>query len=93
MSALRRSGLTSANGVSDRQSIGRAALAALASMATVDGPIAPDALLADIEVDSLDLVELAQILEEEHGLSVSASAFAEVVRVSDVIEVVGGQFA
>jgi acyl carrier protein len=76
-----------------RQSIDSAALAALASMAAVDGPIAPDALLVDIEIDSLDLVELTQILEEEHELNVSASAFADVARVSDVIDVVRSHLA
>jgi acyl carrier protein len=86
---LRRSGLALTRIVTDRNSIHRAALAALASMAVVDGPLALDALLADLEIDSLDLVELTQILEEEHGLAVSAGAFAEAVRVSDVIAVVG----
>lgn len=79
--------------MSDRQSIYSAAFAALTSMAAIDGPIALGAPLADVEIDSLDLVELTQILEEDHELRVSASAFADVVSVGDVLDVVRGHLA
>jgi acyl carrier protein len=63
-------------------------LTALASMAAVDRPFTRDALLADVDIDSLDLVELTQVLEDECELSVPADAFAAVVSVGDVIDVV-----
>lgn len=74
-------------GRSDGHVTDSVALSALASMAAVDGPIGRDALLADIEIDSLDLVELTQILEEECDVSVSVNAFADAVTVGDVIDV------
>lgn len=68
-------------------------LAALASMAAVDGPFTRDALLADIDIDSLDLVELTQILEDDCELSIPTDAFAVVVSVGDVIDVVRSRIA
>jgi acyl carrier protein len=75
------------SGVSDGHVIDSVALAALTSMAAVDGPIGRDALLVDIEIDSLDLVELTQILEEECDVTVSVNAFADAATVGDVIDV------
>lgn len=73
--------------MSDGHVIGSVALVALTSMAAVDSPIDREALLVDIEIDSLDLVELTQILEEECDVSLSANAFADAVTVGDVIDV------
>ncbi|HEU4393306.1 MAG TPA: acyl carrier protein [Solirubrobacterales bacterium] len=63
-------------------------ITALVSMAAVEGPIDLGAPLADAEIDSLDLVELTQILEEECELSVPPNAFVDVVSAGDVIDVV-----
>lgn len=79
--------------IGTRQSVDSVVLAALASMAVVDGPLAPDMQLADVDIDSLDLVELSQILEEERKIGFTASAFADVLSVSDVIDVVRGHLA
>lgn len=79
--------------VSDRQMVGSVVLTALASMAVADGPFALDALLVEIEIDSLDLVELTQILEDECEVSVPANAFADVASVGDVIDVVRSHLA
>jgi len=76
------------SGVSDRQLIGSTVLTALASMATADGPFALDELLVEIDIDSLDLVELTQILEDECEVSVPTNAFADVTSIGDVIDVV-----
>jgi len=47
-----------------------------------------DAQLEQLEVDSLDLVELAQIIEEDLGVRVETADFAKVKTVGDVIDVV-----
>jgi len=47
-----------------------------------------DAQLAELDVDSLDLVELAQIVEEDLGVRVETSDFAHVNTVGDAIDVV-----
>lgn len=76
--------------MNDTQLIDRVVLTALRSMAAVDRPLLPEVQLVDVEIDSLDLVELSQILEEETEVGVAASAFADVVSVGDVIDVVRG---
>ena len=63
-------------------------LDALGSMAAVDGPLPLDMQLADAEIDSLDLVELTQILEEEGQIDIAASAFADAISVGDVVDAV-----
>jgi acyl carrier protein len=74
--------------IRDSSQVDSTALTALASMAAVDRPLSCDVLLADVEIDSLDLVELTQILEEECGVTVVAGAFSDVASVGDLIEVV-----
>lgn len=78
----------SQRGVRDRNMVDSATLAALASMSAVDGPFSLDALLVDMEIDSLDLVELTQILEDECEVSLTAGVFSDVASVGDVIAVV-----
>jgi acyl carrier protein len=76
--------------MNDTQPIDRVVLAALRSMAAIDGPLSPEVQLADVEIDSLDLVELGQILEEESRIGVSPGAFTDAISVGDVIDVVRG---
>jgi acyl carrier protein len=42
----------------------------------------------DLDVDSLDLVELAQIVEDEYGIEVQDSDLDKVETVGDVVELV-----
>ncbi len=53
-----------------------------------DGEITREATLDDLDVDSLDLVELAQIVEDEYGIELSGDAVSDVRTVADVIELV-----
>lgn len=78
----------SKRGLKDPHPVDTAALTALESMAAVDNPLSSDVVLADVEIDSLDLVELTQILEDECHVTVAAGAFADVTSVGDVIAVV-----
>ncbi len=45
----------------------------------------------DLDVDSLDLVELAQIVEDEYGIEVQDSDLEQVKTVSDVVELVSAR--
>lgn len=50
--------------------------------------IAPDAELAALDVDSLDLVELAQIVEEEYGVKLDREDFDGVATVRHAVALV-----
>jgi acyl carrier protein len=53
-----------------------------------EGEISRDATFEDLDVDSLDLVELAQIVEDEFGVELDGDAVKDVVTVGDVIDLV-----
>ena len=51
-------------------------------------PISRDAALEELDVDSLDLAELSQVIEEQFGVELSASDVAEIKTVGDAIDLV-----
>lgn len=53
-----------------------------------EGEVSRDATFDDLDVDSLDLVELAQIVEEEFGVELDGDAVKDVRTVGDVIDLV-----
>ena len=50
--------------------------------------VALDATLEAIDVDSLDLAELSQVVEEKFGVTLKGSDVAEVVTVSDAVTLI-----
>jgi acyl carrier protein len=50
--------------------------------------ISRDAELEALDVDSLDLAELSQILEEQFGVELTAADVAEIKTVGDAIDLV-----
>ena len=50
--------------------------------------ISRDAALEERDVDSLDLAELSQVIEEQFGVELSASDVAEIKTVGDAIDLV-----
>ncbi len=60
----------------------------LAELGYERGAIVPDATFEDLDVDSLDLVELAQIVEEELGVELGSADVAELRTVGDAIALV-----
>lgn len=50
--------------------------------------LTPQARFADLEVDSLDLVELAQIVEDEYGVEVRDADLEQVETIADVVNLV-----
>ncbi len=51
------------------------------------------ARFADLDVDSLDLVELAQIVEDEYGIEVNDTDLDKIETVADVVELVSQRLA
>ena len=47
-----------------------------------------DAELSALDIDSLDLAELSQIIEEQFGVELTSSDVAEIVTVGDAIDLV-----
>lgn len=53
--------------------------------------IAPEATFESLEVDSLDLVELAQIIDEQFGVELKSADVKEVATVGDLVALVVGR--
>ncbi|HEV7883859.1 MAG TPA: phosphopantetheine-binding protein [Solirubrobacteraceae bacterium] len=47
-----------------------------------------DATLEDIDIDSLDLVELTQVVEERYDIDLEGSDFKNIKTVGDVVDLV-----
>jgi acyl carrier protein len=50
--------------------------------------IAPDAQFEDLDVDSLDLVELAQIVEEDYGVQITGEDMKTLTTVGKAVDFV-----
>jgi acyl carrier protein len=55
--------------------------------------ITPGARFEDLEVDSLDLVELAQIVEDEYGVEIKDSDLEKIETVGDVVGLIAERSA
>ncbi len=53
-----------------------------------EGEITREATFESLDVDSLDLVELAQIVEDEFGVELDGDSVKDVKTVGDVIDLV-----
>jgi acyl carrier protein len=60
----------------------------LVELGTERAALSREATLKDIDVDSLDLVELAQIVEDEFGVELRGDDVKDVRTVGEVIELV-----
>lgn len=50
--------------------------------------VSRDATLEDIDVDSLDLVELTQVVEESYGIDLDGADFKKIKTVGDMVDLV-----
>jgi acyl carrier protein len=50
--------------------------------------VSRDATLEDIDVDSLDLVELTQVVEEKYEIDLESADFKKIKTVGDVVDLV-----
>lgn len=53
--------------------------------------LSPQARFEDLDVDSLDLVELAQIVEDEYGVEIADSELDKIETVADVVELINAK--
>ncbi len=53
-----------------------------------EGEVSREATFESLDVDSLDLVEVAQIIEDEFGVELDGDAMKDVKTVGDVIDLV-----
>jgi acyl carrier protein len=63
-------------------------LQALAEFGADPDALGPDATFEELDIDSLDLVELAQILEDEYGVRLESSQLEQLTTVGQAVEVV-----
>ncbi len=66
---------------------------ALASFGPDASLITPDATFEELDIDSLDLVELAQIVEDEYGVVLKGEDMKELKTVGDAIELISARAA
>jgi len=61
---------------------------ALASFGPDESQITRDASFEALDIDSLDLVELAQIVEDEYGVILKGDDMKELVTVGDAVDLI-----
>ena len=66
---------------------------ALASFCPDKSQIARDSTFEVLDIDSLDLVELAQIVEDEYGVVLKGEDMKELKTVGDAIELIASRAA
>jgi acyl carrier protein len=72
----------------DRDQVEARVLAALEEFGAEPTELAPDATFEELDVDSLDLVELAQIVQEEYGVEIKGEDMPKLKTVNDAVELV-----
>jgi len=71
-----------------REQIEQRVINALVEFGEEREKVTPQARFEDLEVDSLDLVELAQIAEDEYGVELTDADLEGLETVGDVIELI-----
>ena len=61
---------------------------ALESFGAEPTELRPEATFEELDVDSLDLAELSQIVEEEYGVKIKSSDVEQIKTVGDVIALI-----
>jgi acyl carrier protein len=74
--------------VSKAEAIEQRLVQAMADLGPELSDVKRDATLEELDIDSLDLVELAQIAEDEFGAVLAPDDVKEVVTVGDAIDLV-----
>jgi acyl carrier protein len=71
-----------------REEIESRVFEALEEFGAEPGAITPDATFESLDVDSLDLVELAQIVEDEYGVQLKGEDMEGVATVRQAVDLV-----
>ena len=73
-----------------QEQVGKRVMEALVEFGVDPDELSLDATLEDLEIDSLDLFELGQILGQEFGIEVNPDDFENVRTLGDAYEVLVG---
>jgi acyl carrier protein len=71
-----------------RDVVARKVIETLASFGPAIEDVTPDATLEELDIDSLDVAELAQVVEDEYGAQITGDDAANVTTVGDCIDLV-----
>ncbi len=75
----------------NREALEQRVTEALVEFGAEEEAINPDATWDDLDVDSLDLVELAQIIEDEYGVELREADMEQMKTVGDAVEMVAAR--
>lgn len=64
---------------------------ALSSFGPEASQITPEATFEELDIDSLDLVELAQIVEDEYGVVLKGEDMKELKTVGDAVDLIAAR--
>jgi acyl carrier protein len=76
-----------------REEVQQKVIDTLATFGPDKEDITPEATLESLDIDSLDLAELSQVMEEEYGVEVKSEDAAQVKTVNDAVELVVGKLS
>ena len=71
-----------------RDAVSRKVIETLASFGPAIEDVRPERTLEELDIDSLDIAELAQVVEDEYGVEISGDDAAGVTTVGDTIGLV-----
>ena len=74
-----------------RDAVSRKVIETLASFGPAIEDVSPERTLEELDIDSLDIAELAQVVEDEYGVEISGDDAAGVTTVGDTIGLVLGK--
>jgi acyl carrier protein len=74
-----------------REQVQETIFKALATFGPDPDDITLEATLGELDVDSLDLAELSQILEDEFGVALKSSDAAQIKTVGDAVDLVAAR--
>jgi len=71
-----------------QEAVQKTVFEALPQFGVDESDITLEATFEDLDVDSLDLAELSQIIEDEHGVQLKGDDVAKIKTVGDAIDLV-----
>ena len=71
-----------------KEQISERVISALVEFGEERENLTPDARFEDLDIDSLDLVELAQVIEDEYKIEVTDADMDKIATVQDVVDFV-----
>ena len=71
-----------------RDEVARKVVETLSSFGPDVEDLKPEATLEELDIDSLDIAELAQVVEDEYGVEIAGDDAAGVLTVGDTIDLV-----